>query len=182
MLIILKVGKSTDGHSRHTALSELCFASDFALHLNCCLEVLDRRARLPCAPALLPAVTALCSADPGVLWQAWLPGSAALCFVTWTMPQPQLSSKYSCSGPPCETHLLLCKSGKQTFCGWEVESHPKSWTWGFSTVALHLFLLPGFLFACLSPNAACGDYVSLIWSDPGIAAQVNTNFLHFYLE
>lgn len=46
MLILVKAGKwkSTDGLSRHLAPGELCFARDFALHLKCCLEVLDRRA------------------------------------------------------------------------------------------------------------------------------------------
>lgn len=61
MLILVKVGKSTDCLSRHArAPGEFCFARDFVLHQKCRLEVLDRRALECLLGRLFPLVSQLC--------------------------------------------------------------------------------------------------------------------------
>lgn len=118
---------------RHVVPDELCFVSDFALRVKHCPEVLHGRAL-----ELLLSLTSLV---------------------------PQLCAYMYCSAPATQVGLcppfqlcLLASHPKQwpvagaldldlwscALQSWMAESHPESWTWGFSIAALHLFPLPHF--------------------------------------
>lgn len=150
------------------ASGEFCCAGDFALYLKCCPEILGGRALegasvmalgSPCPLTLLYAITVLCSQDQ--LGSFWLSDSGLLPLLhnlndASTTAQPQIELLQAA----LRDRLVVVQAWKMaTLQSWAEGSHPKSWTWGFSTAALHQFLFPGFLFVCLSPNTACGDYV-----------------------
>lgn len=150
------------------ASGELCFTRDFTLYLKCCPEVLGGRALegtfvvalvSPCPLSLLSARTVLCSQDqPGLFW---LPDSALLPLLhnqndASTAAQAQIQLLQA----TLWDRVTVVQAGKMaTLQSWAAGSLSKTWTWGFSTAALHQFLFPGFLFACLSPNTASSDYV-----------------------
>lgn len=150
------------------ASGELCFARDFALYLRCFLEVLCGRALegtfvkalvCPCPLTLLSALTVLCSQDR--LGSFWLPDPTLLLLLhnlndASTTAQPQIQLLQAMLWD----RLAVVQAWKMAALqSWAAGSHSKSWTRGFSIAALHQFLFPGFLFACLSPNTASSDYV-----------------------
>lgn len=113
----------------------------------------------PRAPALLRDVTVLCSWDLGAAWQGLTPWCSLPSFLhnlsdASATAQLQIQLLWATQWDRLAVVQVWKTAALQN---WAAQEHPKNWTWGFSTAALHLFLLPGFFFA--SPNTTRSDYV-----------------------